>query len=216
MMIQKKSLAQEVADALQHSIERSAFALNEKLPTEPELMQKFGVGRSTIREAIKYLSQLGFVNVQQGLGTFVVSHSSNNVLDEKIERADFADVFEVRQLLELKIVEKAAISRTKIHLQKMKKKLEERKRYAENGDMLHCINADVDFHIAVAESCGNTILHELYKTMSVHVSKFFLTLYNDTAKFVETQKIHEDLLQAITDKDAIKATKIATKIIGRI
>lgn len=216
MMIQKKSLAQEVADALQHSIESGAFALNEKLPTEPELMQKFGVGRSTIREAIKYLSQLGFVNVQQGLGTFVVSHSSNNVLDEKIERADFADVFEVRQLLELKIVEKAAISRTKIHLQKMKKKLEERKRYAENGDMLHCINADVDFHIAVAESCGNTILHELYKTMSVHVSKFFLTLYNDTAKFVETQKIHEDLLQAITDKDAIKATKIATKIIGRI
>lgn len=216
MMIQKKSLAQEVADSLQHSIERGAFAINEKLPTEPELMQKFGVGRSTIREAIKYLSQLGFVNVQQGLGTFVVSHSSNNILDEKIERADFADIFEVRQLLELKIVEKAAINRTEAHLQKMKRKLEKRKQYAEKGDMLHCIHADVDFHITVAESCGNTILHELYKTMSVHVSKFFLTLYNDTATFVESQEIHEDLLQAISAKDAIKATRIATKIIGRI
>ncbi|WP_210355791.1 FadR/GntR family transcriptional regulator [Sphingobacterium tabacisoli] len=216
MIIQKKSLAQEVADTLQHSIERGAFAINEKLPTEPELMQKFGVGRSTVREAIKYLSQLGFVNVQQGVGTFIISHSSNSILDEKIERADFADVFEVRQLLELKIVEKAASNRTAAHLKKMKKKLAERKQYGESGDILLCINADIEFHIAVAESCGNTILYQLYKTMSAHVTKFFSTLYKDTSTFTESQNIHEDLLQAISDKDATKASKIASKIIGRI
>lgn len=216
MIIQKKSLAQEVADTLQHSIERGVFAINEKLPTEPELMQKFGVGRSTIREAIKYLSQLGFVNVQQGVGTFIISHSSNSVLDEKIERADFADIFEVRQLLELKIVEKAASNRTTTHLKKMKKKLAERKQYGESGDMLRCITADIDFHILVAESCGNAILYQLYKTMSAHVSKFFSTLYKDTSTFTESQDIHENLLQAISDKNAEKASKIAAKIIGRI
>lgn len=215
-MIQRKSLAQEVAHTLQHSIERGAFAINEKLPTEPELMQKFGVGRSTIREAIKYLSQSGFVNVQQGVGTFVISNSSNSLLDEKIERADFADIFEVRQLLELKIVEKAASNRLPTHLKKMKEKLKKRKQYAERGDMLDCIHADVDFHILIAESCGNVILYQLYKTMSVHVIKFFLNLYKDTSTFIESQRIHEDLWKAIDDKDSVRATQIATKIIGKI
>lgn len=215
-VIQKKSLAQEVADMLQHSIERGAFTINEKLPTEPELMQKFGVGRSTIREAIKYLAQSGFIHVQQGVGTFVVSHSGNSLLDKKIERADFADIFEVRQLLELKIVEKAALNRQSIHLDQMEERLKERKRYADKGEMLACIKADVNFHITVAESCGNAILYQLYKTMSDHVSKFFLNLYTDTTTFVESQDMHERLLDAIRRKDATNAIKIAKKIIGTI
>lgn len=215
-MIRKKSLAQEVAEVLQHSIERGAFALNEKLPTEPELMQKFNVGRSTVREAIKYLSQSGFIHVQQGVGTFVISNSSNSFLDEKIERADFADIFEVRQLLELKIVEKAASNRSSSHLKQMRQRLDQRRLYAEQGDMLNCIHADVDFHTTIAESCGNAILYQLYKTMSVHVIKFFLNLYKDTSSFVESQKIHENLFEAISNKDTDRATKIATRIIGKI
>ncbi|WP_022829436.1 FadR/GntR family transcriptional regulator [Sphingobacterium paucimobilis] len=214
--IQKKSLAQEVAEALQYSIERGAFAINEKLPTEPELMQKFNVGRSTIREAIKYLAQSGFVKVQQGLGTFVISSNSNSALDDKIERADFADIFEVRQLIELKTVEKAASNRSSAQLDKMKKQLAKRQKYAQSGDTLNCIQADVDFHILVAESCGNAILDQLYKTMSVHVIKFFSNMYKDTSTFIESQDIHERLLKAIEDKDVTSATQIATKIIGKL
>lgn len=216
MQLQKRSLAQELADTLQHSIERGVFPVSSRLPTEPELMKKFGVGRSTVREAIKYLAQSGFVSVQQGLGTFVISHTGNNALDTKIEQAKFAEIFEVRQLLEIKVVEKAATHRTAAQLSQMSKALKERKRHALNGAMEACIQADIDFHTTVAESCGNMILCELYKTLSVHVSKFFLNVYKDTSSFTESQELHESLLQYIKERNAPKALAVAQSIIGII
>lgn len=214
--LQRKSLAQELAESLRHSIERGAFAIDEKLPSEPELMKKFGVGRSTVREAIKYLAQSGFVSVQQGLGTFVVSHTGTANLDAQIERADFAELFEVRQLLEVKVVEKACLNRTAAQLKTMRGKLKDRQRFAEEGKVRECIQADIEFHVAMAESCGNTILAELYKAMSGHVEKFFFQVYGDTVSFIESQEVHEALLRHVADKDVAEAVGAVRQILGRI
>lgn len=214
--IKRKSLAEEVADRLRHSIEKGTYPLNSKLPAEPELMQQFEVGRSTIREAVKFLTQQGFVAVHQGLGTFVVSQTGYNDLDAKIEQANFAEVFEVRQLLEIKIVEKAALNRKTVHIEKMSAKLKERKRFGESGMKRACIDADIAFHTLLAESSGNNILFELYKTLSEHVSKFFEQVYADTSSFIESQKIHEDLLTAVKQKNAPEALKHVKKIIGNL
>ena len=67
-IIQKKSLADEVAAKLQEQISLGHYKANDKLPIEPELMKNFGVGRSTIREAIKILANSGLLRVQQGVG----------------------------------------------------------------------------------------------------------------------------------------------------
>ena len=77
-MIQKRSLAEEVADRIGKQIADGKFADGEKLPTEPELMKFFGVGRSTIRESIRILENMGMVNVQQGRGTFVTRNGRNS------------------------------------------------------------------------------------------------------------------------------------------
>lgn len=215
-LIQKKSLAQEVADLLKHKIKSGVFAINSQLPTEPELMKHFGVGRSSIREAIKYLSQSGFVNVQQGLGTFVISVTGNTLLDDKIENADFAEVFEVRQILELKIIEKAALNRTDNQIKLMRQNLKDRFSFAQENKLNECIEADIEFHTNVAESCGNSILSALYKTLSEHVKKFFFVVHQDTTPFTTSQQVHEDLLQAIEDQNPAKALENAQKIIGTL
>ena len=69
--IQKKSLAEEVSSLIREQINDGKLTKGEKLPTEPELMKLFGVGRSTVREAIKMLVNMGYLSVQQGRGTFV-------------------------------------------------------------------------------------------------------------------------------------------------
>ena len=68
--LQKKSLAEEVSSLIREQINDGKLTKGEKLPTEPELMKLFGVGRSTIREAIKMLVNMGYLSVQQGRGTF--------------------------------------------------------------------------------------------------------------------------------------------------
>lgn len=64
MRIQKKSLAQCMGEQLAEEINSGKYSPGDKLPTESELMKIFGVGRSSIREAIGILSNLGIVNVR--------------------------------------------------------------------------------------------------------------------------------------------------------
>ena len=102
-------LAEAVAGNLKQLIRSGKYKSGDKFPSEPELMQQFSVGRSTIREAVRILSNCGLVNVKQGLGTFVnLNEGMDEPLHQRLKRADKADLKEVRQLLEVKAAEKAA------------------------------------------------------------------------------------------------------------
>ncbi|MCW8313208.1 FCD domain-containing protein [Sphingobacterium sp. InxBP1] len=209
----RRSLAEEVATAIEEKIKSGEFPIDSKLPTEPELMKQFAVGRSTIREAVKYLSQSGYLHVQQGLGTFVKSVRDNRVLDAKIEKGNFNEIFEVRHILELKIIEKATINRSQRDLKAMERALKDRAEYAKSGNLSACVDADIAFHTAIAASCANNILAELYTTLSLHVNKFFMEIYKDTTALSQSQKQHEELMEAIKDKDVERAKQIADRII---
>jgi len=213
-MITRKSLADEVADHLQQQIAQKKYKEGEQLPIEPELMKEFGVGRSTIREAIKLLLNSGFLRVQQGVGTFVADASGlKEPLSQRLKRVDKTDLDEVRQLLELKIVEKAALKRTEADVKKMTRFFEKRKKAAEENNLEECIEADMQFHIAIAEAAKNDILADLYKTFSLHLKQRFNHVFTNTAEFVATLHTHEQLLQSIIGKDVKKAIHWANKII---
>lgn len=216
-LIQKRSLADEVAARLRQQISIGQFKIGQKLPTEPELMKSYGVGRSTIREAIKILSNLGLLNVQQGVGTFVENQiSTTEPMEQRLKRADIKDLNEVRQLLEMKIAEKAARERTEEDIRNIKRYLTERDKAAKIGKLEDCITADVNFHIAVAEASKNDILVDLYRSASIHLQKWFMKIYKDTGVFIQTQHLHEQLLKHIIAGDSKKAWNTAARIIGHI
>jgi len=216
-IVKKKSLADEVASRLQERISLGKYKVNEKLPIEPELMKSFGVGRSTIREAIKILANSGLLRVQQGIGTFVeLPTESKEPMDQRLKRANVQDLDEVRQLLEMKIAEKAAHNRTDSDIIAIRQHLANRKKAAAEGLINECIEADVQFHIAIAEASKNEILADLYKSTSIHLKNWFLHLYPDTGVFEETYILHEQLLKSIIAGDAKKAWTVAAKITGHV
>jgi DNA-binding FadR family transcriptional regulator len=216
-LINKKSLADEVASRLQEQISLGHYKVNEKLPIEPELMRSFGVGRSTIREAIKILTNSGLLRVQQGVGTFLEQSAvSKEPMDQRLKRANMEELDEVRQLIEMKIAEKAALKRSAKDIVAMKKYLKERKETAKAGLLEECIEADLKFHLAIAEAAKNSILVDIYKSATVHLRKWFLHLYKDTKIFVGSQHYHEQLLQSIIDQDPKKAWNLVGKIIGHM
>ena len=212
-LINKKSLAEEVASKLQEQISLGQYKINEKLPIEAELMKSFGVGRSSIREAMKLLANSGLLRIQQGVGTFVQEVTgTQEPMDQRLKRASLKDLDEVRQLLELKIAEKAAINRTDDDIVAMKQHLANRMKTANEGLLEECVEADIQFHIAIAEASKNEILADLYKSVSKHLKKEFLKLYPDTEVFKETYIIHEQLLKNIIAKDPKKTWNTVAKI----
>lgn len=216
-VIQRRSLADEVAAKLQQQIALGQYRADEKLPIEPELMKVFGVGRSTIREAIKLLVNSGLLRVQQGVGTFVENNGGiKEPFSQRLKRAGMEDLDEVRQLLEMKIAEKAATNRTEADLIKIQEALNIRKKAAEAGDVKACIEADIQFHTAVSEASKNEVLADLYKTVAVHVKNGFMSIYHDTSIFTDSEALHEQLFKSIKNGDAKKAWQTAARIIGHV
>ncbi len=213
MIIQKKSLADMIAETLKQQITEGTYRAGDKLPTEPELMKTFGVGRSSVREAVKPLVNMGVVRVQQGSGTFVAVPSNNDDVNIKMSTADRTELDEVRKILDIAIVEKAVARRTEKDIERMRASLEKRKVNAEKGLLEECIEADLNFHIAIADAAHNRILADIYRSAATHLLSEFNRIYNGTDCFINSQTSHEKLLKHIIAGDLKNARKTATIIV---
>lgn len=190
------------------------FEVGEKLPPEPELMQIFGVGRSTVREAVRILSNMGFLKVRQGAGTFVERLTPpDEPMERRLGRADLHDLDEVRKILEAAIAEKAAERRTAHDAAVLEKHLAERGATAASGALQACIEADVNFHIALAEATHNEILCELYRSTAAHLKKRFSNIYRNTECLLASQPTHGQLLGYILAGDVRNAREAITRIL---
>ncbi|WP_448636498.1 FadR/GntR family transcriptional regulator [Pedobacter panaciterrae] len=151
------------------------------------------------------------------MGTFVDQLTANREpMDLRLKRANVKDLDEVRQLLEMKIAEKAALNRTESDIIIIRTHLENRRRAAKEGLIDECIEADVQFHISIAEASKNEILADLYKSASIHLKNWFLQTHSDARAFEETYIYHEQLLKSIIAGDPKKAWNIAAKILGHV
>ena len=213
MIIQKKSLADMIAETLKQQITEGTYRAGDKLPTEPELMKTFGVGRSSVREAVKLLVNMGVVRVQQGSGTFVAVPSNNDDVNIKMSTADRTELDEVRKILDIAIVEKAVARRTEKDIERMRASLEKRKVNAEKGLLEECIEADLNFHIAIADAAHNRILADIYRSAATHLLSYFNRIYDGTDCFINSQTSHEKLLKHIIAGDLKNARKTATIIV---
>lgn len=216
-ILQKESLAEQLTNLLKNEIAQGKYSVGQKLPTEAQLVQDYGIGRSTVREAIKALSNIGLLSVQQGRGTYVEKQTVNEEsIDHRMARANIKELNEVREILELKIAEKAALNRTAKDLKNIEKSLEARKLYAESGDLVNCIEADINFHLAVAKASHNEMLYDIYKATSEHLKNWFQKTYKDTSTLKESHERHVALFRCIEAGDSLKAWKATELIISLV
>jgi DNA-binding FadR family transcriptional regulator len=216
-MIKRSGVCDEIVKQLQQQIISGKYKIGDKLPSESEMMQELGVGRSSVREAVRILANYGLLRVKQGLGTFVHVDSGTYLpWYQRLQDADSKDLHEVRQLLELKIAEKAAMNRTQKDIDKMTKLLKKRIDAAKKNLAAECIEADIQFHIAIAEAAKNNILTDLYKNIAAQVKKSFRQAYTDTGAFILQHELHVALLQSIIDKNPKKAWQHVAKITGQV
>lgn len=206
----KKSLAEEVAQHLQIQIQSGIYQVDQKLPIEPQLTKEFGVGRSSVREALRILENSGVVRVQHGVGTFVVSATAAiEPLAKRLMTATAEDVQEVREILEVKITEKAALYRTEEDIAIIRGFLKLRGEAADQDNFNEWLKADISFHIAIADASKNPVLAELYKTFAEQQLTQSIAQANSTPGALNRlTKLHEELLDSIINKQPRLATEI--------
>jgi DNA-binding FadR family transcriptional regulator len=206
-------LSDKVIAAIKKDISSGRLKKGEKIPAEPELMEFYQVGRSTIREAIKTLAIAGILKVQQGSGTFVASKIKDESLTQRLRRADFEEVNTVRAVLENEIVRLACTNRTAADIARMQELLEQRKIAIAANQQKKCTEADIAFHISIAKASGNRVLSDLYENFSLVLHDFFEKREENIELFHRSQQSHEDLAIAIANKDQKSAEQLLTSIL---
>jgi GntR family transcriptional regulator, transcriptional repressor for pyruvate dehydrogenase complex len=204
----RSSLAQQVVDGIRALISDGTYTIGERLPPEGPLSESFGVGRSTLREAMRVLSSRGIVDVRHGEGTFVAASALREPLEERLGRAALRDLYEARLLLELPLAELAAKRRTLRDLAAMRRALKQREAAAARGDVAAYGDADFDFHLAVARAAKNSALFEIYASF-VEIAKPQVNAMID-ARYIqdEADTLHDALCAAIAEGDVPKVRRL--------
>jgi GntR family transcriptional repressor for pyruvate dehydrogenase complex len=180
--LERRKVYEQIAEQLLGQIGARRLKPGDSLPPERELTESFGVGRSSIREALRMLESQGVITSVSG-GAFIVSdpatplNSSLRLVFSLDERAGLDHLFELRRILECEAAALAAERRSEAHLEEMDAAVAEMD--ASLGD-LHAaeryIDADLRFHLAVAEATGNRlVLHSMQAVRDV-VRRALLTI----------------------------------------
>lgn len=207
-------LSDRVINAIQKDISQGKYKPGQKIPAEPELMVQYAVGRSTIREAIKTLAMTGVLHVQQGAGTFVNETVQAESLDQRLRRADFEEINQVRRMLDYEIVKLAAENHTKEDLHQLKSLLEQRKKAILEQQYQQCLEADIAFHIAVAKASGNNVLADLFRSFTTVIRDFFTKRDTQSiSHFAISHHLHEQLYKAIKSGNAKLSRQVMEDIL---
>ena len=211
----KEKLGEKTIRQIRADIRAGHFKAGEKIPAEPELMKQYKVGRSTIREAIKTLAVAGVLKVQQGAGTFVNTHVNPETIDERLRRANFEEINGVRALLENEIVALAAQRRSDDQIKEIEQMLTARKQAILSEQRQACIEADIAFHLAIAQASGNAVLADLYQSFTIIIRDFFSRRETQgIAQFAMSHYLHESLFNAIREGDPSQARQITNEILN--
>jgi GntR family transcriptional repressor for pyruvate dehydrogenase complex len=213
--VRRQALVDQVLSYLEQQIAAGTFPVGSKLPTEPELMAQLAVGRSTLREAMRVLVHMGLVDVRPGDGTYVCTPPPEaEPLGQRLQRAKVFEVFEVRHTLELECVRLAAQRRDEQDLARLRQALQQRRAFLAPEHEQAFIDADLTFHIAVADATKNAVLADLYRAF-VNVHREAWTQASKVPGLNEQgQVLHEQIAEAIAQQDSQRAQRLMEKMLG--
>ncbi len=205
--VERKRLADQVADQLMALIADGQLKPGDRLPSELELMKQFQVGRSSIREAIGALSLIGLVTVKPGQGTHVADFSAEGEGKRigliGIGREKISELVEARIELECVIVRLAAKRATEADIVGIRSKHEQLKEAL--GKQVEPITSDLEFHLAVARSCHNSVLVRFLMELRQPIWHWMKQKAKYDWGYAPVYDQHEAIVQAIEKRDGKQA-----------
>ncbi|WP_336706157.1 FadR/GntR family transcriptional regulator [Oerskovia sp. USHLN155] len=206
--LRRLPLADQAAEVMLDRVRTGTWPLDHRLPGEQALAAELGVGRSTVREAIRQLAGKGVLESRQGSGVYVVRAEASDDWEEVLRRGEVVDVLEVRGALETEATRLAATRRTPADLRAMTTALAGRGEVPTTASAQDYVDADLVFHRAVVDAAHNAVLTDLFATFLPRLRRAMVDMIElDGAgeRHRHDQDAHEAILDAVRDRDADRA-----------
>lgn len=205
--MERGSISSAVMDMITDYLLSGKLKPGDKLPTENEFAQSLGVGRNSIREAIKMLSSIGVVEIKRGSGMFIAQSMSSSMINPLIlslvfEQGASKELIELRLLLDTDAAELAMQKASDQDIKKLEAANQNLREEAEkhNHNQHQLRDLDLNFHRALYEISGNTLLDKIGQAI---YTLFFASI----EKTVEANpqlayRNHQMVIEAIKQRNA--------------
>lgn len=212
------TISQEIQQKIEEAILNKTFVSGQKLPTEKEMCDMFGVSRTALREALQMLNAKGLITVKKGSGIFIKRFSRSNVLkpmmmflELNLNKEYIAHIIEVRKVLEPGIARIAAQYRSETDIEKLEKSLID----LENCDISDYQRQGVidrDFHLIIANATANPMIPLIIEPIFNIMPKIRMLVYANIEKAQNTALLyHTSIVNKIKNKDEDGAFDMMTE-----
>jgi GntR family transcriptional repressor for pyruvate dehydrogenase complex len=207
--VRASRLYEQIVQQIEASIFKGSLKPGDQLPAERELAQQFGVSRTAVREAVKALREKGLVEAYSGRGTFITNGTSQAIrqsldLMMKIGQPEGSSfLVEVREILEPEIAALAASRAERQHLEALREAVAVMDRERQDSDAF--IEADLDFHLSLAEAAANPIILSLIDSIVGLLREQRMRTFHVEGGPERGQYHHKRILEAIEQRDPDRA-----------
>lgn len=210
----RSSLVDQVIEQLRSEITGGGWPVGAKIPPEPALAEALGVGRNTVREAVRALTHAGLLESRQGDGTYVRATSElSGAVRRRLETAELVEILEVRRGFEVEAARLAAARRTEADVAAIALALARRDAAWAAGDHDAFVEADLAFHTSVVEATHNRVLTDLYHDFSAALRASI----GAAGSLLERADVpHGPIAAAVEAGDADAATRAAHACLDQI
>ncbi len=213
----RKVLSFSVQEQIEEAIRERKLVAGDRLPTELELGEQFGVSRTVMREALRGLQAKGFISIEKGRGMFIKELTSSFVVEPlhfylslNCPSVGALDVVHARQVMEPSIAAMAALHRTPEMLQLLNANIQEMIQILRsNGQYGNFADTDSDFHLLIAKASKNPIMPLVIESIRKLMSQINLALYDvvkDAKEFAVD--FHSKIFDAISARNESLARRI--------
>lgn len=194
---QPKTLTEEAFEILQDAIINNQLQFN-VLYSATELGQMLGgISRTPVREAAQMLERIGIVKIEKNKGIRILPTSFATMIES----------FQIRLMLEVPLIRRAAEVRTEQDLQQLNTIFENFKQQATSGDATGTLKADRDYHLALLQIVGNQKAIDIISNTRNQVLIAGSATIPHSRSCMQTFEDHLELHQAMLDGDAEKAAE---------
>ncbi|MGG6895560.1 transcriptional regulator NanR [Rhizobium sp. BR 315] len=220
--IVRRKLSDEVFDRLERLITSGELRPGDEMPSERTLMERFGVGRPAIREAMQTLANMGLVNISHGERAKVLELTAKSIfrqvdLTAKIMLSQSPDSLEhlksARIFFERGMTREAAARATEKDIADLREIIELQRTWL--GHPEEFISADMQFHTRIAQISGNPIFVALSEAMLTWLKAYQTDMLIWTGNEDFTLIEHEEILLRLAENDADGAEREMLKHLER-
>jgi GntR family transcriptional regulator, transcriptional repressor for pyruvate dehydrogenase complex len=226
--IKRKTVVAQVMEKIRQLIASGKFKAGDRIPTEGELAARLGIGRSSIREAIKVFNYLGVLDSRTAKGTFVNDRASISAealtWSILLGQDDYLDLIDTRGAIDMwslvLLTERYAQDPALVVdlIQALEGQLERMRRAMAAGEegREELARADYDFHAAAIAGCGNRLFTALYAVLRAFMYEEIEKSHKAFTDFTTIIQEHEEFVQALQSGDTTVAQKTVRKHIASI